>query len=150
MLRNSNSMNTSNSPNKDLTELPALTPVVPIPNSCNKYIMNESDLSDDALAELLTLIMEVDICGNIVYRNHLGQIHRIHGPAVIYKAGGHQWVQNHKLHRTDGPAVTYRNGERRWYIRGREVSEEDFNPYSVTTTHILPVPRTCATLAQQP
>ena len=66
--------------------------------------MNESNLSDDALAELLTLTMEVSSRGTIRYYNHLGQLHREYGPAYISTDGMHQWYRNGKRHRTDGPA----------------------------------------------
>ena len=49
--------------------------------------MNESNPSDAALAELLTLTVEVNQWGATIYRNHLGQLHRIHGPAVEYTDG---------------------------------------------------------------
>ena len=112
--------------------------------------MNESNPSDAALAELLTLTMEVDTCGETSYRNHLGQAHRIHGPAVIHTdgttswwlngkrhrdhgpaviwAGGSKsWYQNGLLHRTDGPAIESPSYGRYWYLNGEHLTEEEFN-----------------------
>ena len=65
--------------------------------------MNESNHSDDALAELLSLTVEVNQWGATIYRNQQGRIHRVHGPAVIW-AGGKSWYQNGLHHRTDVPA----------------------------------------------
>ena len=56
--------------------------------------MNESNLSDDALAELMTLTVEVDEDGTIIYRNQQGQAHRVHGPAVIFSNGDQFWYQH--------------------------------------------------------
>ena len=66
--------------------------------------MNESNPSDASLAELLTLTVEVNEYTTI-YCNHLGQFHRVHGPAVILSSGSTMWFQNGARHRTDGPAV---------------------------------------------
>ena len=46
-----------------------------------------------------------------------GQLHRIGGPAVVYKEGTEEWRQYDKLHRDDGPAFTQR-GYKAWWIRG--------------------------------
>lgn len=112
--------------------------------------MNESRLSDEALAELLTLTVEVDRCGNHTHRNHSGQLHRIHGPAVITPSGDecwHQdgqrhrtdgpaialssgtnmWYQNNLLHRTDGPAIECADGGKCWLLNGDQLTEEQFN-----------------------
>ena len=88
--------------------------------------MNESNLSDDALAELLTLTMTANECGTI-YRNHLGQFHRVHGPAVILSSGSTMWFQNGKRHRTDGPAVIYPTGGQFWYLNDEQLTEGYFN-----------------------
>ena len=56
--------------------------------------MNDSDLCDAALAELLTLTVEVDTWGVTRYRNQSGQLHRIHGPAIISASGDEWWFQN--------------------------------------------------------
>lgn len=89
--------------------------------------MNESKLSDAALAELLTLTVEVDSLGNIVYRNHLGQVHRVHGPAIIWATGSKGWYQNDQMHRTDGPALEWTDGDTSWFLYGNMVSEDEFN-----------------------
>ena len=90
--------------------------------------MNESNPSDDALAELLSLTVEVTRFGSTTYRNHLGQEHRVHGPAVIYSDGDERWYQNGLRHRTDGPAVIYPDsGGQYWFLNGHELTEDQFN-----------------------
>ena len=111
--------------------------------------MNESDPCDAALAELLTLTVEVDEYATC-YRNHLGQLHRIHGPAeiwrdgskhwyimgkrhrddgpaVILSSGSTMWFQNGKRHRADGPAVIYPTGGQFWYLNDEQLTEGYFN-----------------------
>ena len=51
------------------------------------------DESDEILAELLTLTCVVDELGTIRYLNSEGQLHRVHGPAVICKDGRKRWFQ---------------------------------------------------------
>ena len=43
--------------------------------------------SDASLAELLTLTEEVNNRGYVLYRNTAGELHRVHGPAVIRPDG---------------------------------------------------------------
>ena len=80
--------------------------------------MNESNPSDEILAELLTLTREVGTNGIIRYRNSEGQLHRVHGPAVIYPDGTECWCQHGNRHRVDGPAVIYPDGTEYWYQHG--------------------------------
>ena len=112
--------------------------------------MNDATISDAALAELLTLTMTVDGWGAIRYHNHLGQLHRVLGPAVIHDDGDAwwysngmrhrtdgpavictngdcEWYQNDLLHRTDGPALTWPDGDKYWYLNGRKLTEEEWN-----------------------
>ena len=79
--------------------------------------MNKSNLSDDALAELMTLTVTVTKDGTR-YRNSDGQLHRVHGPAVISSRGGEGWYQNGKRHRIDGPALIWADGTQFWYQNG--------------------------------
>ena len=51
----------------------------------------------------------------IIYINNLNQLHRIDGPAIIWKDGTKCYYQNGLRHREDGPAVTYRNGDKKYY-----------------------------------
>ena len=87
--------------------------------------MNESNHSDAELAELLTLTVGVDGWGAIRYRNHLGQLHRVLGPAVIHPNGTNEWWLNGQQHRTDGPAVERANGAKMWYVNGRWVTKAE-------------------------
>ena len=89
--------------------------------------MNESSLPDAALAELLTLTVEVDGNGTIRYRNHLGQKHRVHGPAVIHASGTCSWWMNGQRHRPDGPAMEWSDGSKSWYMNGHLFTKEEFN-----------------------
>ena len=108
-------------------------------------------VTDAALAELLTLTVEVNEGGSTIYRNHLGQLHRVHGPAVIWTdgttswwlngkrhrdhgpaviwagGGSKSWYQNGLLHRTDGPAIESPSYGRYWYLNGEHLTEEEFN-----------------------
>ena len=59
------------------------------------------------------------------YQN--GKRHREDGPAVEDAGGDKVWYQNGSLHRLDGPAIEYANGSKEWYIRGRVLTEEEFN-----------------------
>ena len=81
--------------------------------------MGDSNLSDEALAELLTLTREVDNQGTITYRNAAGQLHRTHGPATIRTSGLMTWQQNGQLHRVDGPAIIYGDGAESWWLDGQ-------------------------------
>ena len=87
--------------------------------------MNESNPCDAALAELLSLTMEADAYATY-YSDHLGQTHRVHGPAVIWANGGKSWWLNGKRHRTDGPAVERANGNHEWWVNDRRISENEF------------------------
>ena len=89
--------------------------------------MNESNLSDEALAELLSLNVGVNGYGTTMYRNHLGQLHRTLGPAVILVNGGQLWYQNGRRHRTDGPAVVDDNGYREWWLNGEDLTEREWD-----------------------
>ena len=81
----------------------------------------------DAIAELLTLTVEVNERGARIYRNSLGQRHRVHGPAVECADGTKSWYQNGQRHRTDGPAIEWPDGARAWYLDGQPLSEKEFH-----------------------
>ena len=106
-------------------------------------------MSELALLELLSLECRVDDTGTLRYYSAQGQIHRVHGPAAIYRdgtdvwyqngqchradgpalihAGGHRaWYQNGRLHRLDGPAVKYADGHRSWYINGKRHTKSEW------------------------
>ena len=76
-------------------------------------------MSHDALIDALSCTIETRGDGAVVYRNAEGQLHRIHGPAVIYPDGEEHWYQNGVLHRLDGPAVVYYSGTKAWYRNGK-------------------------------
>ena len=86
--------------------------------------MNESNPSDEILAELLTLTREVDSDGTIRYLNSEGKEHRVYGPAMIFDSGAEYWCHNGELHRVCGPAVIYPDGAEWWYQRGQKHRED--------------------------
>ena len=88
--------------------------------------MTATDTAHDALIEVLSLTRQEHENGLVIYRNHLGERHRVHGPAVIYPGGTYAWYQNGRLHRTDGPAIIYAVGTCFWFLQGWELSEEEF------------------------
>ena len=83
-------------------------------------------MTEAALFELLTLECRVDSDGTMYYYNALGQLHRIHGPAVVCTDGYRGWFQNGRLHRLDGPAVKYADGYRSWYINGKRHTKSEW------------------------
>ena len=48
-----------------------------------------------------------------------GQLHRVDGPARIWRDGSQEWWMNGQRHRTDGPAVINADGTQRWYVNDR-------------------------------
>ena len=84
--------------------------------------MIESNTSDAALAELLTLTMVLTDDGMVEYFNPSGQTHRVYGPAIIYQDGTQHWCQYDYLHRVDGPAIVNPDGTPGgWWIDGEPV-----------------------------
>ena len=71
-----------------------------------------------ALFELLSLEFRVNSDGTMYYCNTQGQLHRVHGPAIVYSDGGREWYQNDRLHREHGPAVEYSDGRCAWWQDG--------------------------------
>ena len=45
-------------------------------------------MTELALFELLSLECCVNSYGTTIYRNSSGQLHRVHGPAIVYSDGG--------------------------------------------------------------
>lgn len=76
-------------------------------------------LTEDALFELLSLEFRIDREGTVYYYNALGQLHRIHGPAVVCTDGYYAWYRNGQRHRLGGPAVVYSDGSTTWWQDGR-------------------------------
>ncbi len=60
----------------------------------------------------------------IEYRNELGELHRLDGPAVEFRIGTKMWYINGKLHRENGPACEYINGTKKWF-RNNKLHRED-------------------------
>ena len=72
-------------------------------------------MSEQDVFDALKYRIEVDTRGTRWYRNVMGQLHRIGGPAVLYSTGAKHWYQNNRLHRTDGPAIDRANGHKEWW-----------------------------------
>ena len=83
--------------------------------------------SSDALAELLTLTLEVDEFGTRIYRNSVGLLHRIHGPALECANGAKYWYLNDRLHRQYGPAIEHSSGDKEWFLDGEQLTEREFH-----------------------
>jgi len=66
----------------------------------------------------------------MVYRNELGQVHRVDGPAIILTNGDKFWYVNDLRHRTDGPAVQWADGYCEWWVDGRRMT--DFEVWVIT------------------
>ncbi len=58
------------------------------------------------------------------YRNELGQLHRVDGPAVEWSDGSKEWYVDDKRHRLDGPAIESNSGYREWCINGKRHRED--------------------------
>lgn len=56
----------------------------------------------------------------ILYKNLSNQLHRVDGPAAIYKHGKY-WYFNGVLHRPDGPAIELSCGKKLWFINGKRL-----------------------------
>ena len=83
-------------------------------------------MTEAALFELLSLECRVDSDGVVRYYNSLGQIHRVHGPAVERPNVYREWRQQGQRYRIVGPAIEYSDGRRAWYINGKELTETEW------------------------
>ena len=106
-------------------------------------------MTELALFEALTLDCHVDEYDTVRYCNSSGQLHRVHGPAVVRPDGHRAWYQNgqrHRLngpaiewtgvgcawfqngqrHRIEGPAVEYEDGFCEWWLDGKELTEAEW------------------------
>ena len=89
-------------------------------------------MSEHEVFEALKYRIDVDTRGTRWYRNVMGQLHRIGGPAIEYTNGSKEWWQNGQRHRIDGPAIEWRNGVRFWYINGKRLTKAAFNQVVAT------------------
>jgi hypothetical protein len=83
-------------------------------------------MAELALCELLSLECRVCRDGTLRYYNALGELHRVHGPAVEYSDGDRAWYHSGQRHRLDGPAVEFGSDVRKWYIDGDELTESEW------------------------
>jgi hypothetical protein len=64
-------------------------------------------------------IMNIDECGNRVWRNPAYQLHRTDGPALETTHGSKYWYNYNKLHRLNGPAIELVRGSQLWWVHGQ-------------------------------
>lgn len=57
--------------------------------------------------------------GNRFWRDEVGKLHRVDGPAIEHANGDKEWMVSGRLHRLDGPAREWINGEREWFVNGK-------------------------------
>lgn len=88
---------------------------------------------EDILFELLQLKCSITGYGAKVYRNSVGEIHRVFGPAIEHHSGSIRWMQNNMYHRTDGPAIIDDHVPVGWYINNELLSEEEFLNHPLCT-----------------
>lgn len=55
---------------------------------------------------------------NREYKNNLGQLHRLDGPAVE-SADKKEWCVEGKRHRLDGPAIEWTDGYKSWWVENK-------------------------------
>jgi hypothetical protein len=61
----------------------------------------ETEISNDALLELLTLTIITDDWGTVQYFNSDGKLHRVYGPCIIRKNGVNEWWNHGKCIRIE-------------------------------------------------
>ena len=75
------------------------------------------------------VVLEGSGCTNHLLKNRItfaAMLHRIDGPARIWRDGSQAWYLNGELHRESGPAVICANGRQRWYLNGNMYSFEEY------------------------
>ena len=83
--------------------------------------------SEEEVYDALKYRVDVSpISGTRRYYNNSGQLHRLDGPAVIWRDGSEAWFHNGKLHRTTGPAVALTNRTTTWWIHGVQYTESEY------------------------
>ena len=78
-----------------------------------------TQVTEEDTYERLTLVRSEQDDGSVHWYNSLGQVHRVHGPAVELADGTKVWFLNGYRHRTNGPAFEYADGSRAWYRIGK-------------------------------
>lgn len=59
----------------------------------------------------------------IRYFNNLGQLHRLDGPAILWKDASYYWVKNGEYHRIGGPTIFDKDDNRyEWYVNEKHIS----------------------------
>jgi hypothetical protein len=81
----------------------------------------------------LSIMSEFD--GGRIWRNKMGDLHRVGGPAVEHKSGSRKWLINGYRHRLDGPAIEWVGGHKEWWINGEQLSSEEFDCHPLVIFH---------------
>ena len=95
-------------------------------------------MGHDALIDALSGTVDTWSDGTVIYRNAVGQPHRIDGPAVLYPSGTCAWYRNNRLHRTDGAAIMFSGGRCDWYLNGVSMPEDVFWQRIASGDHLEP------------
>ena len=64
-------------------------------------------------------IIKIELPDRVEYKNELGQLHRLDGPAIENASGDKAWYQNGQRHRLDGPALELSDGTQEWFQNGQ-------------------------------
>lgn len=62
----------------------------------------------------------------IEYYNHNNLLHRLDGPAIIWKDGTQKWYYLGEVHSIAGPAVIKNDGTVEYWIRNNKLSYHDW------------------------
>jgi hypothetical protein len=79
----------------------------------------------------------IDAIGTKWWRNKVGELHRLDGPAVERLFGTNSWFINNKRHRLDGPASERPSGHNSWYINDKLLSQAQFESHPLVIFHRL-------------
>jgi hypothetical protein len=69
-------------------------------------------------------IKSIDKYGDKIWKNEIGQFHRLDGPAYIGADGSQYWCINGEFHRLDGPAYIGADGSQEWWIHDVNITNE--------------------------
>ncbi len=85
--------------------------------------MNRYDYTHKKLPEEKGIPDEFSEKGVKVWRDKNGEIHRDHGPALIYPSGMEQYYKHGELHRFGGHAKEYPDGTGEFWVNGEQVDD---------------------------
>ena len=65
-------------------------------------------------------------CGTVIYVCNRSTP-KPDGVSILFPDNTIEYWKNNKLHRLDGPAIEWKNGYRSFYIKGKLLTEKQFN-----------------------